>query len=105
MIQSNCESGWRRASPGGRAVHIRVDGRDISAIEGESLAAALAVAGITILRHSPVAEGPRGVFCLMGSCQECLVHADGAPELACMLPVRDGMDVKLDRLVRERRQC
>ena len=92
-------------SPGGRAARLRVDGREIAAVEGESLAAALAVAGITVLRHSPAAEGPRGVFCLMGSCQECLVHADGAPELACMLPVRDGMEVMLDRLVRERRGC
>lgn len=83
-------------------VGILVDDERLSAPEGECLAVALAVAGISILRHSPVSGSPRGMFCLMGSCQECLVHVDGAPVLACMEPVRPGMQVMLDRLVRER---
>lgn len=78
-----------------------VDNAWVEAPEGECLAVALAVAGLSVLRHSPMAGGPRGVFCLMGSCQECLVHVDGAPVLACMEPVRPGMRVMLDRLVRE----
>ena len=83
-------------------VSIMVDDERVEASEGECLAVALAVAGVTTLRHSPVAGGPRGVFCLMGSCQECLVHVDGAPVLACMEAVRPGMRVTLDRLTRER---
>jgi len=82
----------------GDPVEIVVNGRPIAALSGESLAAALAAAGICILRHSPVASGPRGVFCLMGSCQECLVQVDGAAALACMEPVRAGMEVWLDPL-------
>lgn len=97
-------SGWR--SRIGHAhkdwVGIMVDDTWVEAPEGECLAVALAVVGVSILRHSPMAGGPRGVFCLMGSCQECLVHVDGAPVLACMEPVRPGMRVMLDRLVRER---
>jgi predicted molibdopterin-dependent oxidoreductase YjgC len=33
------------------------------------------------------------MFCLMGSCQECLVRVDGRRALACQEPVRDGMVV------------
>lgn len=79
-----------------------VDGVAVLAYEGECLATALAVAGLTVLRHSPNEGGSRGVFCLMGSCQECLVHVDGAPVVACMEPVRAGMQVNLDRFARER---
>jgi hypothetical protein len=95
---------WRRdpACARGAAVEVLVDGLAVPAHEGESLAVALAVAGMIVLRHSPNGGEGRGVFCLMGSCQECLVHVDGVPVLACMEPVRAGMHVGLDRFVRER---
>jgi len=72
-------------------VSIAVDGRTIQAFAGESLAAALFAAGVRRLRLSPRARAPRGMFCLMGSCQECLVRVDGRRVLACLEPVRDGM--------------
>ena len=95
---------WRRdaACARGAPVEVLVDGRAVPAHAGESLAVALAVAGMTVLRHSPNRGEGRGVFCLMGSCQECLVHVDGVPVLACMEPVRAGMKVCLDRFVRDR---
>jgi len=95
---------WRRdaAQARGAPVHVLVDGVAVPAHEGECLATALAVAGMAVLRHSPNEGGARGVFCLMGSCQECVVHVDGAPVVACMEPVRAGMQVSLDRFVRER---
>jgi aerobic-type carbon monoxide dehydrogenase small subunit (CoxS/CutS family) len=79
-----------------------VDGVSIQARNGECLAIALAIAGVRVLRHSPAAGAPRGMFCLMGSCQECVVHVDEAPTLACIETVRPGMRVTLDRLSRER---
>ena len=77
-----------------------VDGKPVEACEGECLAVALAIAGYAVLRHSPVGGGARGMFCLMGSCQECLLHVDGRPVLACMEPVRPAMRVELDCLAR-----
>jgi aerobic-type carbon monoxide dehydrogenase small subunit (CoxS/CutS family) len=62
------------------------------------LGVALALAGRLELRKSPKAGRPRGLFCLMGSCQECLVRVDGEPVLACLEPVRAGMKVELDLL-------
>ena len=77
-------------------VTILVDGVAVSAGPGESLAAALLVAGISTLRRSPRAATPRGAFCFMGTCQECLVRVDGRPALACQEPVRAGMIVARD---------
>lgn len=87
----------------GRAVRIAVNGASVDACEGEPLAISLAAAGILVLRSSPIQGAPRAMFCLMGVCQECLVHVDGTPVEACLEPVRDGMNVTLDRLASERR--
>jgi D-hydroxyproline dehydrogenase subunit alpha len=59
--------------------------------DGQSLAAALTVAGERGLRES--ADGSsRGVFCGMGVCQECLVTIDGVPgHRACMTSAKAGM--------------
>jgi D-hydroxyproline dehydrogenase subunit gamma len=83
-------------------VRITVDGEPLEAYAGESLAVSLAAAGKLVIRHSPVAGSARGMFCLMGVCQECLVHVDGLPVTACTEPVQDGMQVALDGLRRAR---
>lgn len=80
-----------------RAV-IRFEGREIDARTGDNLAAVLLAAGEQVLRHAPVSGAPRGPFCMMGVCFECLVELDGRPgQQACMIAVRDGMDVRRDR--------
>ena len=76
-------------------VQIEVQGRQIDAYEGESLAVALGVAGQIHLRDSPVAGSPRGAFCMMGVCQECAIMVDGRRMEACSTPVRAGMVVTL----------
>ncbi len=85
----------RRAAPGARMVELTVDGRAVTAPEGEPLATALAAAGILLLRRSPRAGAPRGAFCFMGVCQECAIFVDGALRQACMTPVAAGMQVEL----------
>lgn len=78
-------------------VTLLVDGTAITAHPGESVAAALLAAGIRRLGHSGRAGTPRGGFCYMGTCQECLVRIDGVAVQACVTPVRDGMTVELRR--------
>jgi predicted molibdopterin-dependent oxidoreductase YjgC len=78
----------------GAAVTLRVDGRAVPAFAGESIAAALWAAGIRHLRVSP-AGAPRGLFCGMGVCQECVVEVDGATVPACQARVADGLVVRL----------
>jgi predicted molibdopterin-dependent oxidoreductase YjgC len=76
------------------SVEITVDGMRVQACPGESIAAALLVAGRRALRMSPRLGLPRGAFCMMGACQECLVQVDGRLALACQTPVRAGMRVE-----------
>lgn len=82
----------------GVVVTIHVDGEACKAIAGESVAAALLAAGRIACRSTPVSGAPRGPFCLMGACQECLVEIDGrANQEACRVPVVAGMDVRTQR--------
>jgi D-hydroxyproline dehydrogenase subunit gamma len=80
-----------------RTVTLQVDGTPITAHAGESIAAALLAAGIRRLGESPLAGAPRGAFCYMGVCQECLVRIGGIAAQACITPVRDGMVIQLGR--------
>lgn len=68
-------------------VSVTFEGRVIPARHGETVAAALAAAGELIFRET--ARGaPRGLFCGMGVCQDCLVEIDGVPgQPACMTRV------------------
>lgn len=69
------------------------DGRAVEARAGETLAAALARAGIREFGTRRDGTG-RGVFCGMGVCQECVVTVDSQPSRrACMEVVRDGIAV------------
>ena len=79
----------------GRKVRFHVDGQPVEAYEGETVAAALWASGIRKLRSSPMLERPRGMFCYMGVCQECIVSIDGRRETSCSFPVADGLSVSL----------
>ena len=78
----------------GRQVSFLFEGKPVAAYEGEMIACALACAGIRTLRASPRTGAPRGMFCLMGSCQDCVVVVDGRVVPACQEPVREGVDVR-----------
>ncbi|TCT03080.1 (2Fe-2S)-binding protein [Paralcaligenes ureilyticus] len=77
-------------------VDIYVEGRRISAREGETIATALLSAGVVPFRHTPISGQPRAPLCLMGVCFECLVEVDGAQNVqSCMVRVNAGMQVRL----------
>ena len=78
----------------GEAIEILVDGDRVPAYAGESVAAALLAAGRLQLRRSP-ADNPRGAFCMMGVCQECVVECDGRTVASCQTPCRPGLSVSL----------
>ena len=77
----------------GRSVTVTVDGEPISAYQGETLAAALLAAGRRAFRHTVPGGHPRGIFCGIGMCFDCLVTVDGGQIRACVTPVQDGMQV------------
>jgi predicted molibdopterin-dependent oxidoreductase YjgC len=67
------------------------EGRTLRAPAGESLAAALLTEDVRRLGEGP--GSPRAAFCMMGTCQQCLVRVDGRLAQACLTPVRAGMSV------------
>lgn len=78
----------------GPAVTFTFDGAPVAARAGDSVAAALLAAGHLVFRETSVSGAPRGAYCMMGACFDCLVEIDGTPaRQACMVPVAEGMRV------------
>lgn len=74
---------------------IRVDGREVEAHDGDTVAAALVRDGRASWRRTRFGDRPRGLFCGMGACQDCLVTVDGTPGVrACLAPAVPGCDVR-----------
>ncbi len=76
-------------------VMITVDGEPIQALKGEPIAAALLAAGIKRFRHTPKKNMPRGVYCAIGRCTDCVMTVNGVPNVrTCVEPVKDGMTIR-----------
>ncbi|MGW0754487.1 (2Fe-2S)-binding protein [Streptomyces sp. NPDC002587] len=70
---------------------VDFDGRALPAQEGQSVAAVLWSAGILAWRTTRDGGAPRGAFCGIGSCYDCLVTVNGRPnQRACLVPAREG---------------
>ncbi|MGW2022178.1 (2Fe-2S)-binding protein [Streptomyces decoyicus] len=79
-----------RSAPG-PAFEIRLDGRPLPALPGQSIAAALWAAGVLSWRTTRRDGRPRGAFCGIGSCFDCLATVNGRPnQRACLVPARPG---------------
>jgi len=79
----------------GIGVSIEVDGVSIEAIEGEPIAAALMAAGCMVLRRTPRSGSPRGVFCAVGRCTDCVMTVNGIANVrTCVTPVEAGMRIE-----------
>ncbi|MEU6373072.1 (2Fe-2S)-binding protein [Streptomyces sp. NPDC046909] len=70
---------------------VTLDGRDIEALPGQTVAAALWSAGVTSWRSTRGEGRPRGVFCGIGVCFDCLVTVNNRPnQRACLVPLHPG---------------
>lgn len=79
-----------QARPGPAHV-VTVDGRETEALPGQTVAAVLWSAGITSWRSTRGSGAPRGVFCGIGVCYDCLVTVNDRPnQRACLVPVVSG---------------
>ncbi len=75
-------------------MNLSFDGRKLRAEPGQTVAAALWAAGIRSWRTTRESGSPRGLFCGIGVCFDCLVTIDGTPnQRACLVPVRPDMMV------------
>ncbi len=79
----------------GEKVTFTFNGEPLEGYTNESIGAALHAAGIRQLRHSPVMDRPRGLFCAIGNCSSCFMTVDGQPNVkVCVTKVREGMQVE-----------
>ena len=86
---------FKRLADAGETVSLKVDGREIRARAGDTVAGAMLAAGIDRFRTTPVTESPRAPYCLMGVCFDCLVTIDGiGSRQGCLVPVREDMAVE-----------
>jgi predicted molibdopterin-dependent oxidoreductase YjgC len=74
---------------------VIVDGELVPAFAGESVATVLLASGRQAFRHTDRNHAPRGLYCGMGICFDCLVTIDGIENVrACMTPVQEGMEIE-----------
>jgi predicted molibdopterin-dependent oxidoreductase YjgC len=77
---------------------VVVDGRELRGLAGEPLAALLLAHGVNVMRSMPESGAPRGLFCGVGRCSDCLMTVDGELNVrVCVTPVVDGMRVRTQR--------
>lgn len=85
----------RRATGTASAVQITFDGEPLAAVDTDTVASALIAAGHRVFTIDSHDGSPRGGFCFVGRCSDCLMVIDGQPgTMACISPVRDGMRVE-----------
>ncbi|WGW11583.1 (2Fe-2S)-binding protein [Saxibacter everestensis] len=71
------------------------DDRDVPFRPGQTIGGALMADGTVSWRSTRNAGKPRGLFCGIGVCFDCLLIVDGQPnERACLVPARNGMSVQ-----------
>jgi len=79
----------------GRLVTFYYDDKELEGHEGEPVSAALRAAGVMVHRHTQKQSAPRGVFCAIGRCTDCVMVIDGKPNTrTCITPLVAGMHVE-----------
>ena len=87
----------------GKPVRFRFDGRELEGYEGEPIAVALKAAGVMVHRYTQKKHTPRGIFCAIGRCTDCVMIVDGVPNVrTCITPLREGMEIKTQYGVSEK---
>jgi hypothetical protein len=70
---------------------ITFDGRPVTVRPGQTVGAALHASGVRSWRTTRENGRPRGLFCGIGVCFDCLVTVNGDPSLrACLVEARPG---------------
>lgn len=72
-------------------VTITVDGEELTGVAGQSIAGVILASGRLGFRRTSAQDKPRGVFCGIGICFDCLVVVDGVEDVrACQRRATDG---------------
>jgi hypothetical protein len=91
MVDRRIGKGIKR----GKSFEIEVDGERLVAYEGETVAAVLVAAGRRTFRWTEKKKHPRGMYCGIGLCHECMMVINGEPNTkACQTLATPGCQVK-----------
>ena len=75
-------------------IHITVDGEPLAGLAGQTVAGILLASGRLSWRTNR-SGAPRGVFCGIGACFDCVVTVNGVPDVrACRRRAADGDEVR-----------
>ncbi|GAA2988778.1 (2Fe-2S)-binding protein [Actinokineospora diospyrosa] len=78
-------------------MRVTIDGVQHSATPGQTVAGALLADGRTSWRTTRGAGKPRGVFCGIGVCFDCLVTVNGVADVrACQRLLAEGDDIRTE---------
>ncbi|MBU4438693.1 MAG: (2Fe-2S)-binding protein [Acetobacterium sp.] len=79
----------------GPTVTFFMDGQPMTGYAGEPIAVALKAAGVMIHRYTQKTHEPRGIFCAIGRCTDCVMIVDGIPNIrTCITPLVAGMQIQ-----------
>ena len=79
----------------GKKVTFTYNGKELEGYEDEPIAATLKATGIEIHRYTRKNHEPRGVYCAIGRCTDCVMIVDGVPNIrTCMTPLKEGMVIE-----------
>lgn len=79
----------------GSPVHFDFDGKTLEGYENEPIAVALKANGVMIHRYTKRLHSPRGVFCAIGRCTDCVMIVDGVPNVrTCVTPLKANMIIQ-----------
>lgn len=82
----------------GKEVEFVFDGKKMRGYEGEPIATALMASEVKTLRYTVKSGSPRGVFCAIGRCTDCVMTVDGIPNVrTCITSLQAGMIVKTQK--------
>ncbi len=77
-----------------REVTFTYDGTEIAGYEGEPIMVALRAHGVAVSRYT-AKKRPRGAFCAIGRCTDCVMVVDGRPNTrTCVTALEEGMNVQ-----------
>lgn len=78
-----------------KEVEFTFDGNTYKGLEGEPIAVALKENGVMVHRYTKKKHEPRGIFCAIGRCTDCVMVVNGVPNTrTCITPLEQGMIIQ-----------
>jgi len=77
------------------SVSVTIDGQRYEAKKGEVIAATLLANGLKTHRYTAKRHEPRGIYCGIGQCTDCVMTVNGIPNVrTCITEVAEGMAIE-----------